>query len=59
MLIGEQGARLYPVKIRYVWPAEFDLMARLAGMQLKHRWSSWQKEAFSTESTKHVSVFSL
>jgi SAM-dependent methyltransferase len=59
MLIGEQGARLYPVKIRYVWPAEFDLMARLAGMQLKHRWSSWQKEAFSAESAKHVSVFSL
>jgi SAM-dependent methyltransferase len=59
MLIGEQGARLYPVKIRYVWPAEFDLMARLAGMQLKHRWSNWQKEAFSAESAKHVSVFSL
>jgi hypothetical protein len=30
LVLGEQGVRLYPVKMRYVWPAEFNLMARLA-----------------------------
>jgi SAM-dependent methyltransferase len=55
--LGEQGVRLYPVKLRYVWPAEFDLMARLAGMRLKHRWSTWEKAAFSTQSGKHISVY--
>jgi len=57
LVLSEQGTRLYPVKIRYVWPAEFDLMARLAGMRLKHRWSSWEKAAFSSESGKHISVY--
>ena len=57
ILLSEQGIRLYPVKLRYVWPAEFDLMARLAGMRLKHRWSSWEKANFSAESGKHISVY--
>jgi len=57
LVLSEQGTRLYPVKIRYVWPAEFDLMARLAGMRLKHRWSSWEKAAFSSKSGKHISVY--
>jgi SAM-dependent methyltransferase len=42
---------------RYVWPAELDLMARLAGMSLRERWSGWQREPFTSESTKHVSVW--
>jgi SAM-dependent methyltransferase len=42
---------------RYVWPAELDLMARLAGMRLRERWSGWKREAFTSESTKHVSVW--
>jgi SAM-dependent methyltransferase len=42
---------------RYAWPAELDLMARLAGMQLRERWSGWQREPFTSESTKHVSVW--
>jgi SAM-dependent methyltransferase len=42
---------------RYVWPAELDLMARLAGMSLRERWSSWNREGFTSESTKHVSVW--
>jgi SAM-dependent methyltransferase len=57
--LDEQGVRLYPVKLRYVWPAEFDLMARLAGMRLKHRWRSWEKAAFSSDSGKHISVYEL
>lgn len=46
-----------PVPFRYVWPSELDLMARLAGMRLQHRWSGWQGEEFTSESTKHVSVW--
>ena len=42
---------------RYVWPAELDLMARLAGMSLRERWSGWNREPFTSESTKHVSVW--
>jgi SAM-dependent methyltransferase len=42
---------------RYVWPAELDLMARLAGMTLRERWSGWQREPFTTDSTSHVSVW--
>ena len=42
---------------RYVWPSELDLMARLAGMTLRERWSSWTREPFTEESTSHVSVW--
>jgi SAM-dependent methyltransferase len=45
------------VPFRYVWPAELDLMARIAGMTLKERWSGWKREPFTSESTKHVSVW--
>jgi SAM-dependent methyltransferase len=38
-------------------PGEHDLMARLAGMRLRERWSGWNREPFSAESTKHVSVW--
>jgi SAM-dependent methyltransferase len=42
---------------RYVWPAELDLMARLAGMTLRERWADWNREPFTNESMKHVSVW--
>src|SRR5919198_1092695 len=42
---------------RYVWPSELDLMARLAGMTLLERWSGWNREPFTSDSTKHVSVW--
>ncbi len=45
------------IPFRYVWPAELDLMARLAGMKLRERWSGWKREPFTNESTKHVSVW--
>jgi hypothetical protein len=57
VVLAEQGIRLYPVKLRYAWPAELDLMARLAGLRLRDRWAGWQKTAFSAESGKHVSVY--
>jgi SAM-dependent methyltransferase len=55
--LSEDGIRLFPVALRYAWPAELDLMARLAGLQLKHRWDSWDKAAFSAGSTRHISVY--
>jgi SAM-dependent methyltransferase len=42
---------------RYVWPAELDLMAELAGMSLRERWSGWKREPFTSDSRKHVSVW--
>lgn len=42
---------------RYVWPSELDLMARLAGMTLRDRWSGWRREPFTSASTSHVSVW--
>jgi hypothetical protein len=45
------------VPFRYVWPSELDLMARLAGLTLRERWSGWKREPFTSESTKHVSVW--
>jgi SAM-dependent methyltransferase len=45
------------IPFRYAWPAEFDLMARIAGMTLRERWSGWKREPFTSESTTHVSVW--
>jgi hypothetical protein len=42
---------------RYVWPSELDLMARLAGMELRERWADWTREPFTSESRSHVSVW--
>ena len=42
---------------RYVWPAELDLMARLAGLTLRERWSSWDREPFTSASRSHISVW--
>ena len=46
-----------PVEMRYAWPAELDLMARLAGMRLEHRWGGWLGEPFTARSSSHVSVY--
>src|SRR6266545_4444369 len=48
---------VYSPPFRYVWPSELDLMARLAGMTLRERWSGWKREPFTSDSTKHVSVW--
>jgi hypothetical protein len=45
------------VPFRYVWPAELDLMARLAGMRLRHRWTDWDRAPFTADSEKHLSVW--
>jgi SAM-dependent methyltransferase len=45
------------IPFRYVWPAELDLMAQLAGMELRERWDGWTRQPFSSESRQHVSVW--
>jgi SAM-dependent methyltransferase len=47
----------FSAPFRYVWPSELDLMARLAGMTLRQRWSSWTREPFTNDSRSHVSVW--
>jgi len=42
---------------RYVWPSELDLMARLAGLRLRHRWAGWDQTPFTSESLSQVAVF--
>ena len=42
---------------RYIWPAELDLMARLAGMSIRERWGGWRREPFTSGSHSHVSVY--
>ncbi len=55
--IGEQGIALDPLVLRYVWPSELDLMARLAGLTLRARWGGWSGEPFDGRSLRHVSVY--
>ncbi|MFF5084145.1 class I SAM-dependent methyltransferase [Actinoplanes sp. NPDC000266] len=45
------------IPFRYVWPAELDLMAQLAGMELEHRWESWSRDPFHNESDSHISTW--
>jgi SAM-dependent methyltransferase len=45
------------IPFRYTWPSELDLMAQLAGMRLRERWSGWKREPFTSDSRKHVSVW--
>jgi len=45
------------IPFRSVSPGEFDLMARLAGMELRERWTDWDRSPFTAESTRHVSVW--
>jgi len=59
VVITQGNTQLFPVQIRYAWPSELDLMAQLAGMKLKDRWSTWQGAPFTSGSTAHVSVYEL
>lgn len=52
-----EGATRRSIPFRYVWPAELDLMARMAGMRLESRWDGWQRAPFTSRSRAHVSVW--
>jgi SAM-dependent methyltransferase len=55
--IGADRAEAVAMPFRYVWPAELDLMAQLAGMRLEARWGDWDRQPFTSESAKHLSVW--
>lgn len=56
--VGSDGRGTYrTIPFRYAWPAELDLMARLAGLMLTSRWSGWDRADFTEASTKHISVW--
>jgi SAM-dependent methyltransferase len=55
--IVDGRAERLSIPFRYAWPSELDLMAQLAGMRLRDRWSGWKREPFTSDSVKHVSVW--
>lgn len=55
--IGEHGTTRDTLALRYVWPSELDLMARLAGLELRERHGGWAGEQFTAGSRLHVSVY--
>ncbi len=57
VLRNGEPVELYPVSIRYAYPSELDLMARLARMRLRDRWGGWRREPFTSGSRFHVSVY--
>jgi hypothetical protein len=57
VLVGADGISVHPIGGRYVGHAELDLMARLAGLELEHRWSGWDRAPFTAASRAHVSVY--
>jgi len=56
---GARGARIGRTPQRYIWPAELDLMAQLAGFTLESRWADWDRSEFTADSRSHVSVYRL
>jgi SAM-dependent methyltransferase len=57
IVITEGNIRLYPAEMRYAYPPELDLMAQLAGLRLRERWSNWKREPFTSESGQHISIY--
>ncbi len=57
LFVGEDGVHLDPVRIRYAWPSELDLMARLAGLRLRDRFADFLRAPFGPASGYHVSVY--
>jgi len=57
VVIGNDGTRCFPVQLRYAWPSELDLMARLAGLRLKERWGTWQRSPFTSSDSSHISLY--
>jgi SAM-dependent methyltransferase len=57
MEVADGRGEYTTIPFRYVWPAELDLMAQLAGLRLRERWGGWTGEAFTSESPQHVSIW--
>jgi len=57
VVLTEEGARFYPVVLRYAWPSELDLMALAAGLRLDRRWGGWDGKPFAAGDGRHISVY--
>jgi SAM-dependent methyltransferase len=57
VVLGTDGVRIVPVFGRTIPPAELDLMAALAGLRLRERWGGWEREPFTAQSRRHVSIY--
>lgn len=57
IVINDDGIQRYPIELRYAYPAELDLMARIAGMRLRERFGGWDRRPFNSESVAHISVY--
>ena len=57
VILTQEGTALYPVALRYAWPSEMDLMARLAGLDLRSRWGGWKGERVDPRTHKVVSIY--
>lgn len=55
--VTDGRAKYTTTPFRYVWPAELDLMAQLAGLRLRERWGGWGRQPFTSESRQHISVW--
>jgi SAM-dependent methyltransferase len=55
--LDARGTTLSPLRLRYCWPSELDLMARLAGLRLRERYNDWDRSLFTAASRSHVSVY--
>jgi SAM-dependent methyltransferase len=55
--ITEQGIRLRPVHLRYLWPDQLDEQAAGAGLVLAGRWATWRREPFDDGSDAHVTLY--
>jgi SAM-dependent methyltransferase len=55
--LADERYETFSAPFRYVWPSELDLMARLAGMRLRERWTDWDRSPFTSESRSHISVW--
>ena len=55
--VSDDNLETFSAPFRYVWPSELDLMARLAGLSLRERWSDWDQSPFTSESRSHISVW--
>lgn len=57
VIFDQHGMRMFPIAMRYAWPAELDTMAGQAGLRLTERYGDWDRQPFTAASTKHISVY--
>ncbi|MBI5289820.1 MAG: methyltransferase domain-containing protein [Chloroflexi bacterium] len=55
--LTEKGVRLFPIVTRHIWPAEMDLMARIAGLRLRDRFGGWDRSPYTAHTRNIISVY--